>query len=112
MVPPTKTISEEDREAMFMRRSIDITLGSRYCTHHVIDGRLSQEAFYNLTPYKIASRLVSQQNLHHILQMYRKKFSSRKHIDFDDCFSLSDAEYKILTGFNRSQHDQILSYIQ
>ena len=110
MVPPTKIITEEDLQAMFIRRHIDISIGSRCCAHQMVDSRLSHEAFYSLVPYKNAIRSVSHENLRLILQCYREKVNSKKHLDFDDCFCLSDAELKMLTGFTRVQHDTILSY--
>ncbi|CAF4939249.1 unnamed protein product, partial [Rotaria socialis] len=37
--------------------------------------------------------------------------NSNKNVDLDDPLSLSDIEYKNLTGFTRTQHDRVLSYI-
>lgn len=92
MVPPTKTITEEDREAMFIRRHIDIPIDSRCCAYHMVDNRLTHEAFYSLAPYKKATRVISRENLQAILNSYRDKGNSKKHLDFDDHLCLSDLE--------------------
>lgn len=46
-----------------------------------------------------------------MLQSYRTRINSNKHLDFDDCFSLDDDDYVKLTGLGRAQHNHILSFI-
>jgi hypothetical protein len=46
-----------------------------------------------------------------ILQSYRGRVTSKKHLDFDDYLRMTDADYTLLTGFTRAQHTRILSYI-
>ena len=77
----------------------------------MIDNRLSSEAFSSLLPYKVEDRLFSQKDLMNILESYRAKVTSKKHLDFDDCVSIPDSDYKILTGFTRAEHSHILSHI-
>jgi hypothetical protein len=111
MVPPTKVIGEDDRSEMFLRRHIDIPTGSRCCASHMIDNRLSYEAFSYLMPYKVENRVFSLKDLMGILESYRAKVNSRKHLDFNDYLSIPDSDYRILTGFTRAEHSRILSYI-
>ena len=96
---------------MFIRRHIDIPAGSRCCGSHTIDKRLSREAFLSLMPYKVQNRSFSSEDLVNMIQSYRKRINSNKHIDFDDCLSLTDDDYMKLTGFSRAQHNHILSFI-
>ena len=111
MVPPTKIIGEDDRSEMFLRRHIDIPKGSRCCASHMIDNRLSCEEFSSVQPYKVQSRPFCVKDLMSILDSYRAKVNSRKHLDFDDYLSIPDASYKLLTGFTRAEHRRILSHI-
>lgn len=87
------------REAMFMRRSINVTLCSRFSlvTRNVLRSHTLQD------PQSIGVIGMPAAGL----QMYCEKVITKKNIDFDDCLGLSDAEYKIFIGFGRCQHDQI-----
>lgn len=105
------TIREEDRNEMFIRRHIDIPAGSRCCEIHTVDKRLLREAFVSLVPHKVEDRFFSQQNLINMLQSYRARINSNKHLDFDDPLRMTDSDYTKLTGFTRVQHTYILSYI-
>lgn len=105
------TIREEDRTEMFIRRHIDIPAGSRCCESHTVDKRLLHEAFLSLMPHQVQHRPFSRENIVTMLQLYKTRLSSNKHLDFDDCLSLTDADYMKLTGFTRAQHNHILSYI-
>ncbi|CAF4519829.1 unnamed protein product [Rotaria sp. Silwood2] len=111
MMPPTVTIREEDRNELFIRRHIEIPSGSRCCKKHTVDKRLLPEAFLSLVPHKVEYRLFSPQRLINVLQTYRSRLNYKKHLDFDECMSLTDADYVKLTGFSRAQHTQILSHI-
>jgi hypothetical protein len=111
MVPPTWTVREDDRNEMFIRRHIDIPPESRCCKGHTVDDHLTREAFSSLRPYKVENRLFSRQNLMSILQSYRERVNSKKHLDFNDYLCMTDADYTKLTGFTRAQHTRILSYI-
>ena len=96
---------------MFLRRHIDIPTGSRCCEGHTVDKRLSHEAFLSLMPYEVRNRSFSQANIVAMLELYRTRLNSNKHLDFDNCLSLIDADYVKLTGFTHAQHSHILSYI-
>ena len=111
MVPPTKIIGEDDRSEMFLRRHINIPIGSRCCASHMIANQLSSEAFSSLLPYKVEDRVSLRKDLMNILESYRSKVTSKKHLDFDDCLSIPDSDYKILAGFTRAEHSHILSRI-
>lgn len=105
------TIREEDRNEMFIRRHIDIPAGSRCCEIHTVDKRLLREAFFSLVSHKVGDRFFSQQNLINMLQSYRARINSNKHLDFDDPLRMTDSDYTKLTGFTHAQHTYILSYI-
>jgi len=111
LVPPTITIKEEDRNDMLIRRNIIIPKGSRCCEGHTTNGYLSREAFFGLTAYKVDRQIYNYNYIINILQKFRVMINSNKHIDFDDRYSLSDIDYKNLTGFTRAQHDRVLTYI-
>jgi hypothetical protein len=96
---------------MFIRRHIDIPTESRCCKGHTLDDHLMREAFLSLTSYKVENRPISRQNLMNMLQTYRARVNSKKHLDFNDYLYMTDADYTKLTGFTRAQHTQILSCI-
>ena len=96
---------------MFIRRHIEIPSESRGCKRHTIDKSLSPQAFLSLVPDKVAYRLFSSQNLINLLQSYHRRLIVKKHLDFDQCMSLTDVDCVKLIGFTRTQHTQILSYI-
>ncbi|CAF4965815.1 unnamed protein product, partial [Rotaria socialis] len=111
MVPPTVTIKKEDRSNIFIRRNIFIPKGSRCCKIHTSNGYLLREDFFKLTAYKDDYRIFNLNYIVNTMQKLRKMVNSNKNVDFDDPLSLSDIEYKNLTGFTRTQHDHVLSYI-
>ena len=105
------TIREEDRSEMLIRRHIDIPTGSRCCAAHTVNKRLSREAFLSLMPHQVQNRPFSKEGVVTILQSYKTRLNNNKHLDFDDCLCLTDADYIKLTGFTRAQHNHVLSYI-
>ncbi|CAF2218429.1 unnamed protein product [Rotaria magnacalcarata] len=111
MVPPTVTINKEDRSNIFIRRNTFIPKGSRCCKIHTSNGYLLREDFFKLTAYKDDYRIFNLNYIVNTMQKLRKMVNSNKNVDFDDPLSLSDIEYKNLTGFTRTQHDHVLSYI-
>ncbi|CAF1314932.1 unnamed protein product [Rotaria magnacalcarata] len=111
MVPPTVTIKREDRANICIRRNIFIPKGSRCCKIHTSMGYLLLEDFFKLTAYKDDYRIFNLNYIVNTMQKLRKMVNSKKNVDFDDPLSLSDIEYKNLTGFTRTQHDHVLSYI-
>lgn len=111
IVPPAVTIREEDREEMFIRRHIEIPPGSRCCTKHTIDKRLLPDVFLSLVPYRLDYRLFSPQHILNLLETYRARVNSKYYINFDEGTSLTNIDYIQLTGFTRTQHNQILSHI-
>jgi hypothetical protein len=111
LVPPTVTVKKEDRNDMLIRCNIVIPKGSRCCEQHTLNGYLKREAFFGLTGYKVDYEIFNSNYMINIIQNLRTIINSNKHIDFDDPFSLSDSDYKSLTGFTRAQHDRVLAYI-
>ncbi|CAF4605578.1 unnamed protein product, partial [Rotaria socialis] len=85
--------------------------GSRCCKIHTSNGYLLREDFFKLTAYKDDYRIFNLNYIVNTMQKLRKMVNSNKNVDFDDPLSLSDIEYKNLTGFTRTQHDHVLSYI-
>ncbi|CAF4172209.1 unnamed protein product [Rotaria sp. Silwood2] len=111
LVSPTITIKKEDRNNILIRRNVDIPKGSRCCKDHTSNGYLSREAFFKLTAYKINYRIFDSNYIIDTMEKLRTMVHYQKHIDFDDPSSLSDADYKILTGFTRKQHNRVLECI-
>ena len=94
-----------------IRRNIYIPKGSRCCKDHTFNGYLLRKAFFELTGYKTNYKTFDCSNINNTLEKLRTMVNSNKHIDFDAAFSLSDTDYKNLTGFTRAQHDRVLAYI-
>ena len=111
IVPPTVTVCKEDRKEMFFRRNIEIPSGSRCYNKHTIDKRLLPDVFLSMVPHRLDYRLLSPQHISNIIESYRTRINSKKHLDFGQYTSLTDANYDKLTGFTRAQHNQILSHI-
>jgi hypothetical protein len=105
------TIREEDRTEMFLQRHIDIPTGSRCCESHTFDKRLTYEAFMSLEPQKVQSRSFSSNDVQETFRSYKARLHINNYLDFDNCLSLSDADYVKLTGFTRAQHHEIMSYL-
>jgi hypothetical protein len=111
LTPPTVTIKKEDRDNVFVKRNIIIPKGSCCCDEHTVNGYLSREAFFAITAYKDRQETFGVNYIIDIMQKLRTEVNTNKHLNFDDGFSLSDTDYKNLTGFTRAQHDHILTYI-
>ena len=52
-ISSTITISDEDRELLFIQRNIFISKGSRCCRGHVVDGRLINDDLNKIRPREI-----------------------------------------------------------
>ena len=111
MVPAAVNIIEEDRNHMLIRRNISIPKGSRCCKKHTLNGYLKQESFFGLMAYKSDYQIFGCDHIINTIEKLRTMINSTKHIDFDHSFFLSDADYKNLTGFTRTQHDRVLAHI-
>ena len=111
LVPLTVTIKTEDRKKILIRHNIDIPEGSRCCKDHTSKGYLLHDGFFNLTAYKHDYKIFDGNCVINTIEELRTVINSNKHMDFDDAVSLSDNDYKNLTGFTRAQHDRILTYI-
>lgn len=96
---------------MFIKRNIVIPKGSRCCEKHTVNGFLSHDAFFAITAYKVREEPFDLNHNMNTMRKLQSMVNSNKHINFDDGFSLSDLDYKSLTGFTRAQHDLILSHI-
>ena len=96
---------------MLIRRNITIPKGSRCCEIHTLNGFLKHESFFGLTAYKSDYQIFDSNRIISTIEELQTMINCNKHIDFDDQLSLSDSDYKNLTGFTRAQHDRVLSYI-
>ena len=62
-------------------------------------------------PHQVQNRPFSKENIVTILQSYKIRLNSNKHLDFDDCPCLADDDYIKLTRFACTQHIHVLSYV-
>ncbi|XP_062598202.1 uncharacterized protein LOC134259614 [Saccostrea cucullata] len=108
-------VSEQSRHELFMHTGVLLTEGSRCCSRHVSDRHLTAETVNSGVSSKTRNHTTfNNEEVCHLLesvrQLAKRKDSTR--IDFDNDSSLTDEDYRNLTGLTRSEFDDLMSNIK
>ena len=90
--PPACTISEIDRDLVFIKSSIFIPKGSRCCEQHVFQGRLRPDAYNAIRAFQIINTPFSSTDVIVWFDIFRNHYNSFQCFDFDVPFSMSDVD--------------------
>jgi hypothetical protein len=113
--PKLVRIKKEARHDIFIELNIILSKGARCCPKHLTENSFCKEAFMLLKNNKNI-RNVSHftcEEVHTLIENIRKaaKDNRNKRVDFDDN-GMNDNDYESLTGLNRAQFDDLLTYIK
>ena len=84
------TISEIDREVLFIKNNIFVPKGSRCCKDHLHDKRLRIDALNEICPFKINGIDFSSTSVVAWLNKFREHYNSIRYFDFNLPFIMSD----------------------
>ena len=101
------TISEEDRELVFIKSNIFIPEGSRCCKDHLHAGRLHIGALNEIRPFNITQRKFSSVDTITWLSKFRDHYNSIRYFDFDLPFIMSDFDCYNLTGISKLNFEHL-----
>ncbi|CAF2730030.1 unnamed protein product [Rotaria sp. Silwood2] len=105
------TISEEDRELLFIKSNIFIPQGSRCCEDHVYKERLRIDALNEIRPFKIAQTNFSSTDVITWFGKFRDYYNSTQHFDFDIPFIMSDFDCYNLTGISKLNFEHLIEFL-
>ncbi|CAF4500569.1 unnamed protein product [Rotaria sp. Silwood2] len=110
-VNSTCTVSDEDRDLLFMQSNIFIPKGSRCCPDHVVDGRLINDNLNKIRPRDIMQTSFSATDILTWLGKFRNHYNSIRYFDFDPPFSMSESDCYNLTGISKANFDHLVKLL-
>ena len=113
--PKLVRIKKEARHDVFIDLNIILAKGARCCPKHLNENSLCKEAIMllkNNTNVRNKSHFTCEE-LNSLLENIRKvaKDNRNKRVDFDDN-GMNDSDYESLTGLNKAQFDDLLTYVK
>ena len=102
------TISEVDREVLFIKNSIFVPKGSRCCKDHLHDKRLRIDALNEICPFKITGIDFSSTNVVTWFNKFREHYNSIRYFDFELPFIMSDIDCYNLTGLSKLNFEDLI----
>ena len=76
----------------------------------MVDHRLKEDAIDNIAPFSIRNKQFNSTDVQLMINKSQMLFEQQKRFDFDNPISLSDDEYKILTGLTKVQFGDLAQY--
>ena len=105
------TISEEDRELLFIKSNIFLREGSRCCKDHIRDKRLRIDAFHKIRPFKIANIDFSSTDVIAWFNKFRAHYNCIQYFDSNVPFVMSDIDCYNLTGLWKSNCERLIEFL-
>ena len=107
----TITISDEDRDLLFIQSNIFIPKGSRCCRGHVLDGRLIHDDLNKIRPREIIQISFSSSDILTWFDKFRNHYNSIHYFDFDLPFAMSEFDYYNLTGITKLNFEHLIKLL-
>ncbi|CAF2578622.1 unnamed protein product [Rotaria sp. Silwood2] len=101
------TISEKDRDLLFIKNNIFIPKGSRCCRDHIVNERLCTGALNEIRPFKVTRTAFAATDVITGFTKFRDHYSSARYCDFEPPFTMSDIDCYNLTGISKSNFDDL-----
>ncbi|CAF3950565.1 unnamed protein product [Rotaria sp. Silwood2] len=101
------TISEKDRDLLFIKNNIFIPKGSRCCRDHIVNERLCTGALNEIRPFKVTTTAFAATDVITWFTKFRDHYSSARYCDFEPPFTMSDIDCYNLTGISKSNFDHL-----
>jgi len=109
--PPACTISEIDRDLVFIKSNIFIPKDSRCCEEHVFQKRLLPDAYNEIRPFKITNASFSSTDVIIWFEKFRNHYNSFRYFDFDLPFTMSDTDCYNLTGLSKLNFEHLIQLL-
>ena len=109
--PPARTISETDRDFVFIKCDVFIPEGSRCCDEPVFHGRLRPNAFDKVRPYKITNTSFSFMDVIIWFDKFRDHCNSVRYFDFDLPFTMSGNDCYNLIGILKLNFEHLIQLL-
>ena len=106
-----QSLSSEDRYFILLKKNVFIPDGARCCPGHIENNQLTTDAIDRIAPLSIQSKKFDSNDVLLLISQCQMLFEQQRRFDFDNYRSLSDEEYKILTGLSKVQFDDLSSQI-
>ena len=96
-----------------LEKGIVIAEGSRCCKKHLIGNMLDKAVLDDIEP-NAADLKTNRSGIVKIIESVRNvaKTTNSKRLDFDHDKSMTDENYMVLTGLDRAQFDDLLTFVQ
>ena len=106
-------IPEKARTQVFIENGIIIAEGSQCWMKH-LRGKLLDKAILDEIESTASDLNINRTGIIKIIESVRNvaKSSDSKRLDFDDDTSMTDDNYHVLTGLNRAQFDNMLTFLE
>ena len=110
-ISSTITISDEDRDLLFIQSNIFIPQGSRCCRGHVVDGRLINDDLNKIHPREIIHKSFSSSDILTWFDKFRNHCNSIRCFDFDLPFAMSEFDCYNLTGLTKLNFEHLIKLL-
>ncbi|CAF3180128.1 unnamed protein product [Rotaria sp. Silwood2] len=101
------TVSELDRDFLFIKSNIFIEKGSRCCEEHIVNGRLHIDALNQIRPNKTVKSSFSSSDILIWFSKFRDHCNSLSLFDFSIPFYMSDIDCYNLTGISKDHFNHL-----
>ncbi|CAF4492862.1 unnamed protein product, partial [Rotaria sp. Silwood2] len=101
------TVSELDRDFLFIKSNIFIEKGSRCCEEHIVNGRLHIDALNQIRPNKTVKSSFSSSDILIWFSKFRDHCNSISLFDFSIPFYMSDIDCYNLTGISKDHFNHL-----
>ncbi len=93
---PAVTISEKDRDELFINSNIFIPKGSRCCRgHYIFEDRLPAEVLNSIRPRGVIDTPLSSNDVLTWFNKFRQYCTSICYFDFDPPFNMSEFDWRV-----------------
>ncbi|CAF3025401.1 unnamed protein product, partial [Rotaria sp. Silwood2] len=107
----TVTVSDQDRDLLFIKSNILIPKGSRCCPGHVVNERLRIDDLNKIRPHTITQTPFSCTDILTWFDKFRDHYNSFRYFDFDHPITMSDIDCYNLTGISKLNFEHLIELL-
>ena len=110
-ISSTFTISNEDRDLLFIQSNIFIPKGSRCCRDHMVHGRLINDDLNKIRPGEIIQISFSSSDILTWFDKFRSHYNSIRYFDFGLPFAISEFDFYNLIGITKLNFEHLIKLL-
>jgi hypothetical protein len=107
----TFTISNQNRDVLFIKSNIFIPEGGRCCPSHVVKERLRIDDLNQIRPHDITQTPFSSIDILTWFDKFRAHYNSIRYFDFDHPITMSDIDCYNLTGISKLNFEHLIELL-